>query len=80
MGMPISDINRLPWAELRRRYSGYWVVLVADPGAVHVLAVGRSRAEAKARARPQLSAFDEWGCHFIEPIAAGSAAWFASRP
>lgn len=76
----MSDIDRMTWGELRRRYSGYWVVLVADPGAARVLAVGRSRAEAKARARPQLAAFDEWGCHFIEPIAAVSLARFASSP
>jgi hypothetical protein len=44
-----------------------------------VLAVGTSRAEAKERARPQLDAIRDWGCHFTGPLRGplfGYRPWF----
>ncbi|HEY0480640.1 MAG TPA: hypothetical protein VGD37_24150 [Kofleriaceae bacterium] len=63
--------ERLAWQRIRERYPDQWVVLVDHDwydvtryNTVRVLACGASRAEAVARARPALDAYDCYGCRY----------------
>jgi hypothetical protein len=69
--------ERLTWKQICKRYPEQWVVLVDHDWQRHnvteyktarVIAIGSTRSEAKASARPLLDAFYEWGCHFTGPI------------
>jgi hypothetical protein len=80
--------ERLTWEQICERYPEQWVLLVDHERLPHdvagfksarVLAVGRSRAEAKERARPQLESYYRWGCHFTGPVRGprfGYRPWF----
>ena len=69
--------ERLTWPQIRERYPDQWAVLVEHDWDEHdlsryttarVLACGASRAEAVARARPALDAYDCYGCRYTGTI------------
>jgi hypothetical protein len=73
--MDLSE--RLTWPQIRERYPDQWAVLVEHDWdeviltkytTARVLACGASRAEAVARARPALDAYDGYGCRFTGTI------------
>jgi hypothetical protein len=73
--MDISE--RLTWQQIRERYPDQWVVLVEHDWDEHdlssyktarALAGGASRAEAVARARPALDAYEGYGCRYTGTI------------
>ena len=80
--------ERLTWEQICERYPEQFVVMVDhdwQPANVtefktaRVIGVGRSRAEAKERARPQLDSVREWGCHFtglLRGLRFGYRPWF----
>lgn len=69
--------ERLAWQDIREHYPNQWVVLVDHDWEEHdvtryntarVVACGASRAEAIARARPALDAYDGYGCRYTGTI------------
>lgn len=73
--MDLSE--RLTWPQIRERYPDQWVVLVEHDWDEHnlssyntarALACGASRAEALARARPALDAYNCYGCRYTGTI------------
>lgn len=91
--------ERLTWPQIRDRYTDQWVVLVDHDWQEHdltryntarVLAQGASRAEAVARARPALDAYQSYGCRYasrtseigrlvVRRVAHGGRARYRSR-
>jgi biotin carboxylase len=73
--MDISE--RLTFQQIRERYPNQWVVLVehdwdevnlSSYTTARVFACGGSRAEAIARARPALDAYQCYGCRYTGTI------------
>jgi len=69
--------ERLTWPEIRERFPDQWVVLVehdwdehdlASYNTARILGCGTSRADAVARARPALDAYNCYGCRYTGTI------------
>lgn len=69
--------ERLTWPQIRERYPDQWVVMVEHDWDEHnlasyttarVLAQGASRAEAIARAEPELDTYESCGCRYTGTI------------